>query len=244
MKNRNRFLLATLVAALSAGTAVHAAAPQVKTSAPGYFRMMLGDFEVTALSDGTVALPMDKLLTNTTPGKVDKALAKSYLKAPVETSVNAYLINTGSKLVLVDTGAAGLFGPTLGNLLANLKAAGYQPEQVDAVVITHMHADHVGGLMAGDKLVFPNATVHADKHDADFWLSQANLDKAPKEAKGFFQGAMASMNPYVAAGKFKPFDGDTELVPGIKAVAARGHTPGHSTYVVESQGQKLALWAT
>ena len=242
MKTRNRFLLATLVAALSAGTAVHAAAPQVKTSAPGYFRMMLGDFEVTALSDGTVALPMDKLLTNTTPGKVDKALAKSYLKAPVETSVNAYLINTGSKLVLVDTGAAGLFGPTLGNLLANLKAAGYQPEQVDAVVITHMHADHVGGLMAGDKLVFPNATVHADKHDADFWLSQANLDKAPKEAKGFFQGAMASMNPYVAAGKFKPFDGDTELVPGIKAVAARGHTPGHSTYVVESQGQKLALW--
>ncbi len=238
-----RTVLATAVATtLLWSSAAHAEAPMVKTAAPGFFRMMLGDFEVTALSDGTVALPVDKILTNTTPGKVDQALAKSFLKAPLETSVNGYLINTGSKLVLVDTGAAGLFGPTLGNLVANLKAAGYQPEQVDAVVITHMHADHVGGLMAGDKLTFPNATVHADKHDADFWLSQANMDKAPKEAKGFFQGAMASLNPYIAAGKFKPFDGNTELVPGIKAQAARGHTPGHSTYAVESKGQKLVLW--
>ena len=111
------WLRAAVAATLTATAMAHAAAPQVKTSAPGYFRMMLGDFEVTALSDGTVALPVDKLLTNTTPGKVDKALARSYLKAPLETSVNAYLINTGSKLVLVDTGAAGLFGPTLGNLL-------------------------------------------------------------------------------------------------------------------------------
>ena len=220
----------------------HAAAPQIKTQAPGYYRVMLGDFEVTALSDGTVALPVDKLLTHTTPGRIDQALKAAFVKAPLETSVNAYLINTGSKLVLVDTGAAGLFGPTLGKLAANLKAAGYQTEQVDAVVITHMHADHVGGLMTGDKLAFPNATVHADKHDADFWLSQANLDKAPADAKGFFQGAMASMNPYVQAGKFKPFDGDTELVPGLRAQAARGHTPGHTIYVVESAGQKLVLW--
>ena len=233
---------AAMACALLWAGAAHAEAPMVKTSAPGYFRMMLGDFEVTALSDGTVALPVNKLLTNTTPGKVDQVLAKSFLKAPLETSVNGYLINTGAKLVLVDTGAAGLFGPPLGNLVTNLKAAGYQPEQVDAVVITHMHADHVGGLMAGDKLAFPNATVHADQHDADFWLSQANMDKAPKEAKGFFQGAMASLNPYVAAGKFKPFNGDTELVPGIKAQASRGHTPGHSTYVVQSKGQKLVLW--
>ena len=239
---RSHWLRAAVVATVAAAASVHAAAPQVKAAAPGYFRMMLGDFEVTALSDGTVALPMDKLLTNTTPGKVDKALAKSFLKVPVETSVNGYLINTGSKLVLVDTGAAGLFGPTLGKLVENLKAAGYTPDQVDAVVITHMHPDHAGGLMNGDKLVFPNATVHADQHDADFWLSQANLDKAPKDAKGFFQGAMASLNPYIAAGKFKPFNGNTDLLPGIKALASPGHTPGHSTYVVESQGQKMALW--
>jgi len=219
-----------------------AAAPQAKFAAPGFFRMMLGNFEITALSDGTVDLPVDKLLTNTTPGKVDQALDKAFLKAPLETSVNGYLINTGTKLVLVDTGAASLFGPTLGKLVSNLKAAGYTPDQVDAVLITHMHPDHVGGLMSEGKLVFANATVHADRHDADFWLSQANMDKAPKESQGFFQGAMASMNPYVTAGKFKPFNGNTELVPGIKAQASAGHTPGHSTFVVESQGQKLVLW--
>ena len=232
-------LVATSVCLLGAA---QAAAPQVKTQAPGYYRVMLGDFEVTALSDGSVALPVDKLLTGTTPAKTQKALARSFLKAPLDTSVNGYLVNTGTKLVLIDTGAAGLFGPTLGNLLVNLKAAGYQPEQVDEIYITHMHADHVGGLMAGDKLAFPNAIVRADQHDADFWLSQANLDKAPADAKGFFQSAMASLNPYVSAGKFKAFDGDTELVPGIKAVAARGHTPGHSIYKVESNGQKLVLW--
>jgi glyoxylase-like metal-dependent hydrolase (beta-lactamase superfamily II) len=223
-------------------TAAQAQAPMVKTQAPGYYRMMLGAFEVTALSDGTVELPVDKLLTNTTPGKVDAALGRSFLKAPVETSVNGYLINTGTQLVLVDTGAAGLFGPTLGKLVANLKAAGYQPEQVDAVVITHMHPDHVGGLMTGGQMAFPNATVHADKHDADHWLSQANLDQAPADAKGFFQGAMASLNPYVKAGKLVTFDGNTDLVPGIKAQAAHGHTPGHSTFAVESQGQKIVLW--
>ena len=222
--------------------AAHAAAPQQKTQAPGYHRVMLGEFEVTALSDGTVALPVDKLLTNTTPGRIDKALKRAFLKTPLETSVNGYLVNTGSKLVLIDTGAAGLFGPTLGKLVANLQAAGYQPEQVDEIYITHMHPDHVGGLMAGDKPAFPNATVRADRHDAEFWLSKEAMDKAPADAKGFFQGAQASLNPYLAAGRFKPFDGDTELVPGIKAVAARGHTPGHSTYLVQSQGQTLALW--
>jgi len=220
----------------------HAAAPQVKTQAPGYYRVMVGDFEVTALSDGTVALPVDTLLTNTTKAKSDKALAHDFLKSPVDTSVNGYLINTGAKLLLVDTGAGALFGPTLGGLSESLKAAGYQPEQVDEIYITHMHADHVGGLMAGGKIVFPNAIVRADQRDADYWLSQANLDKAPTDAKGFFQGAMASMNPYVAAGKFKPFNGNTELAPGVKAIAAPGHTPGHSIYVVESAGQKLVLW--
>ncbi len=225
-----------------ASVPAYAEAPMAKAAAPGYYRVMLGNFEVTALSDGVVALPVDKLLTNTKPEKTLKALQKHHLSTPTATSVNGYLINTGSKLVLIDTGAATLFGPTLGRLAASLKAAGYSPEQVDEVYITHMHGDHVGGLMNGDQLAFPNAVVRADQHDADFWLSQANMDKAPADAKGGFQGAMASINPYVKAGKFKTFNGDTELVPGVKAVAARGHTPGHSTYLVESQGQKLMLW--
>ena len=235
-------LFAATLAGMLAVAAAHAAAPMAKTQAPGYYRMMLGDFEVTALSDGTLGLPVTKLLTNTTPEKVKKALARADLTDPLETSVNAYLINTGDKLVLVDTGAGVLFGPTLGTLLANLKASGYQPEQVDEIYITHMHGDHVGGLMSGDKLAFPNAVVRADKHDADYWLSKANMDAAPKDAKDFFLGAMNSINPYAAAGKFKPFDGNTDLVPGVRAIASRGHTPGHTMYVVESKGNKLVLW--
>ena len=219
----------------------HAGAPIQKGQAPGFYRMMLGDFEIVALSDGTVNLPVRQLLTNTTPKKVDELLMRSFLADPLETSVNGFLVNTGSKLILIDTGAGNLFGPTLGSFGNNLKAAGYSPEQVDEIYITHMHADHVGGLMAGDKLAFPNAIVRADKRDADFWLSQANLDAAPEDAKGFFKGAMASINPYVTAGKFKPFDGSGELVPGIRAVSAYGHTKGHTIYIVESKGQKLAV---
>ena len=94
--------------------------------------------------------------------------------------------HAAASLVLIDTGAARLFGPTLGNLLTNLKAAGYKPEQVDEVYITHMHPDHVGGLMDGDKLAFTNAAVRADKHDEDLWLSPTSLDKAPADANGFF----------------------------------------------------------
>lgn len=219
----------------------HAAAPAPKTQAPGWYRMLLGDFEVTALSDGTVPLEVKKLLTNTTPTRVDALLKRAFLADPVETSVNAYLVNTGTKLVLIDAGAGTLFGPTLGGLVANLKAAGYQPEQVDEVYITHMHPDHVGGLVAAGAPAFPQAIVRADRRDADFWLAQATLDAAPESDKGFVRGAMASLNPYVAAGRFEPFDGAGELVPGIRAVPTYGHTKGHTMYVVESKGQVLAV---
>ncbi len=231
-----------LAACLLLSGFAQASAPQLKTQAPGYYRVMVGDIEVTALSDGTFPLPADKLLTNTTPAKTEKALGAAFLKNPVETSVDGYLINTGSKLVLVDTGAGGYFGPTLGNLLVSLKASGYTPEQVDEVYITHMHADHIGGLVSGGKVVFPNAVVRADQHEADYWVSQAHMDTAPAEKKDFFKAALESIQPYMAAGRFKAFDGDTELVPGVRALASRGHTPGHTTYVVESKGQKLALW--
>jgi len=237
---RKSTLLAAALALAALAPAVQAAAPMAKTQAPGFYRVMLGDFEITALSDGTVDLPMDQLLKQ--KAELTRAtLERNFQKVPTETSDNAYLINTGSKLVLVDSGAGSLFGPTLGRLAANLKASGYQPEQVDEIYITHMHPDHVGGLASEGKRVFPNATVRAGKADAEFWLSQANLDKAPADKKGYFQGAMASLNPYVQANKFKAIDGDGELVPGVSALSAPGHTPGHTIYQVQSRGQKLLL---
>jgi glyoxylase-like metal-dependent hydrolase (beta-lactamase superfamily II) len=238
-----RNALIALAALVASSGATQASAPLAQGQAPGWFRMKVGDFEVTALSDGTVELPMDQLLTNTTPEKVQKALAAAFLKSPVEGSVNAYLINTGPKLLLIDTGASGLLAPTLGKLVANLKASGYKPEQVDEIYITHMHVDHVGGLTASDKAVFPNAVVRAAKAEGDFWLTQANLDKAPEAMKPFFKNAMASLKPYVAGGKYKPFEGaDVQLVPGVHALATAGHTPGHTIYSIESKGEKMVFW--
>ena len=242
------FQLSALSAALALGgttlllapAAASAAAPQQRTQAPGFYRTMLGDFEITALSDGTIDLDVAKLLAEPAD-KTDAALARAFVKGPVETSVNAFVINTGTRLVLIDAGAGTLFGPTVGKLLANLRAAGYQPEQVDDIFVTHMHPDHVGGLVADGLRVFPNATLHADKRDSDFWLSQANLAAAPEGMKGFFQGAMASVDPYVAAGRYRPFEADGEPVPGVRTLASHGHTAGHTSYVVESKGQRLLV---
>ncbi len=229
-------VIATLLATASA----QAGAPMARFQAPGFYRTTLGDFEITVLNDGTLDLPVDKLLKQPAD-KTNAALARSFQKTPVQTSVNGFLINTGSKLVLIDTGAASLFGPTLGQLVGNLKAAGYKPEQVDEIYITHMHGDHVGGLAASDQRVFPNAIVRAGKLDADYYLNPSNRDKAPPDAKDSFQGPQVSIGPYVKAGKFQPIIANTELVPGIKSYFNGGHTPGHITYVVESKGQKLVL---
>jgi glyoxylase-like metal-dependent hydrolase (beta-lactamase superfamily II) len=242
LKDRLCRVVMTLAVTLLFSASAAAGAPQQKTQAPGYYRWMLGEFEVTVLSDGTFQMDAGKVLTNVTPKELDAVLARSFLKEPVETSVNGFLINTGAKLVLVDTGTGTLFEPTLGKLASNLKASGYRPEQVDEIYITHMHDDHVGGLSADGKRVFPNAIVRAAQQEGDFWLSKAHMDAAPQDSKDAFQSAMNMLNPYVSAGKFKPFDGDTELVPGIRAVATPGHTAGHTVYVVESKGQTLILW--
>lgn len=234
-----RYLLGAALAVMSLQTL--AAAPQVKTPAPGFYRIMLGSYEVTALSDGVLRLPVDKLLLNSSPKQIETALAEHHQDLPVVTSVNAYLINTGSKLILIDTGAGSLLGEGLGKLVANLEAAGYQPQQVDEIYLTHMHPDHLGGLTQNGKAAFPNAVVRAGQQDADFWLSESRLKQASPKEKASFENVIAALKPYQAAGHFKTFSNDGELSPGISAFAAHGHTPGHSIYLVESQGRKLLL---
>jgi glyoxylase-like metal-dependent hydrolase (beta-lactamase superfamily II) len=219
----------------------HAAPPMAGGQAPGWFRMKLGSFEVTALNDGIFKLPVDQLLQTPDAGLVIRRLQEAYLGIPVDTSVNTYLIHTGEKLVMIDTGHAGQGGAPTGLMLAHLKASGYSPEQVDEIYITHFHGDHINGLTDKDgKAVFPNATVRADQRESGFWLGDAS--KAPEGARGGMANAQRVLKPYLEAGRYKPFDGATELVKGVRAVPTYGHTPGHSIYVVQSGADKLVLW--
>ena len=235
---------ATLIAVVAFSTLsvapVQAAAPMVKTQAPGFYRMSLGDFEVTALYDGSFDLPVDQLLKQPA-ARTGAALARHFQSLPVETSVNAFLVNTGSRLILIDTGTGGYSGPTSGTLLANLKAAGYRPDQVDDIFITHMHGDHVGGLSHEGVAVFPKAVVHAGKGDVDHYLSQAEMAKAPADSKDGFTTAMDAFRPYQAAGRLQPIAADAEIVPGVRSWATPGHTPGHTSYVVESKGARMIV---
>ncbi|MBT9499396.1 MULTISPECIES: MBL fold metallo-hydrolase [Zoogloea] len=219
-----------------------AEAPPVKTQVPGYYRMALGELEVTALYDGYIDLDT-KILSNASPAEVQRLLTRMFLAGQkVQTAVNAFLINTGGKLILVDTGAAKAFGPTLGFIGDNLKAAGYSPEQVDVVLLTHLHADHAAGLLnAEGKPLFPNAEVRVTQADSDFWLSEEIAAKAPEGFRPFFQMARTAATPYQAAGKWKTFSGTAELAPGIRAVDAHGHTPGHTAYLIESKGERLLI---
>lgn len=229
-----------MLAAMLAPAAL-ADAPMAKAQAPGFYRLMVGEFEVTALSDGTNMLSAMKLLQGK-PAEIAAALQGSFLQDPVETAHNGFLINTGRKLVLVDPGAGTMLGPSTGDLIGNLRAAGYTPEQVDEIYITHMHTDHIGGLVSDGKRAFPNATLRVNRRDTEYWLSTQAVLAAPEQSKRFFQAATVAVKPYIDAGKLQVFDGDVELLPGIRAQGAPGHTPGHTMFLVESKGEKLLLW--
>jgi glyoxylase-like metal-dependent hydrolase (beta-lactamase superfamily II) len=228
---------------MSLASLAQAEAPRVQTQVPGYYRMMLGQFEITALYDGAIELDT-KLLHNTTPTELNKLLARMFVGNPkMQTAVNAYLVNTGKNLVLVDAGAAKLFGPSLGFILQNMKAAGYEPAQVDTVIITHLHPDHIGGIADADgKPLFPRAKILVAKEDNDFWLSQKTADGSPEAMQPFFRMARDSAAPYLKGGQWQTFTEGNVLVPGITAVKANGHTPGHTAFSVDSDGQKLLIW--
>ena len=217
--------------------------PQQKTQVPGYYRMALGDFEVTALYDGYIDLDR-KLLSGASAQDIQRLLARMFImNSQVQTTVNAYLMHTGSRLVLVDTGAAKAFGPTMGVLLNHIRAAGYDPAQIDAVLLTHLHPDHASGLLTPEgKVAFPNAEVRVAKAESDYWLDEAMAAKAPKDAQPFFKMAREAVAPYIVAGRFKPFGPDETPLPGVSAVPTPGHTPGHTGYLFSSKNQSLLVW--
>jgi glyoxylase-like metal-dependent hydrolase (beta-lactamase superfamily II) len=231
-----------LLLAFSATAAFAKTPPQQKTQ-PGYYRMMVGDIEVTPLFDAYFDFPKEVLVGDAK--EIDKLLDKAFVPHTGPTlrfTDSAFLIHNGTKLVLVDTGAGKLFGPTGGKLIASLKEAGYSPDQIDVVVITHMHGDHVGGLEdEKGRRAFKNADLRIANEELAYWDGKEPLESFPEGMRNFVKMARESVAPYKADGKLKPIMGEEEIVPGVFAKSTNGHTPGHTSFVVKSKGEELVV---
>jgi glyoxylase-like metal-dependent hydrolase (beta-lactamase superfamily II) len=243
-RSNSKFLLAALLAlAGSVAQSAPTAAPQHHDQAPGFYRMKVGDLEVTSLLDGGAAFDLHWLTAKkVTMDRVEKALNED--PHLLDTGDTGFLVNTGRQLILVDAGAGTWFGGgALGRLVGSLRSAGYSPEQVDRVLLTHLHSDHVGGLTSQDgKRVFPNADVFVSKAESDFWLSPEIAANAAKDVQPFFQSAQAIAAPYIKAGKWHTFNDSDVWVDGIKLVSLHGHTPGHTGYEFSSNGKTILFW--
>ncbi|WP_454060412.1 MBL fold metallo-hydrolase [Elizabethkingia ursingii] len=214
---------------------------------PAPYKVKVGDTEVTALLDGILPVDAEKLFFTNEPGKPTQLLQNVFIKNPVEVSMNAYLVKTNGKLILIDTGAGELFGNAGGKLVQSLKQAAVAPEEITDILLTHIHADHSGGLVMSGKVIFPNAVIHVNKAETNFWLNEKNAKKADEKAMGAspktFSNAMDMLIPYLKAGKVKTFEREKEeIVPHIYTMPTGGHTPGHTVYVLESKGEKMYFW--
>ncbi len=242
-RNLTRFavaLVAVLASFVAVPNATLAAPPQHRDQVPGFYRLKVGDLEVTALFDG--AAVFDAHWLNGTKATMD-GVVNALQEDPrlLDVSDEGFLVNTGKQRILVDAGAGSWWGGgVLGRLEGSLRSAGFTPEEIDIVLITHLHSDHVGGLTTqGGKRVFPNADVYVAKAESDFWLSTEIAAKAPKDVQPFFQSARAIAAPYIKAGKWHTFNGSESIVDGMQLVPLPGHTPGHTGYEFSSKGQKI-----
>ncbi|MET0550669.1 MAG: MBL fold metallo-hydrolase [Xanthomonas sp.] len=240
-------LALTASAVLTLPPPAHAAAPAAAAEqVPGVYRQAIGRLRVTALFDGTVALPRTQL-ANIPPEAIARLLDHRYVPENdkgLQTAVNAYLIQDGTHLTLVDTGTATCFGPGLGQVLANLRAAGYAPAQVDDVLLTHAHPDHLCGLLdAQGQPAYPNATVWLSAADAAYWLDPASEADAPQMLRFAFPLARAAVAPYQATQRLRRFRPGDALPGGAVALDTHGHTPGHVSYRFDGgAGQQLLVW--
>lgn len=208
--------------------------------APGFYRGKLGTLEITAISDGTAPRHLDQIVNK--PEIVVAEYSAIHEPQPVSLSINAYLVNTGSHLILIDTGAGELFGPGSGLLISNMKAAGYQPAQVDTILLTHIHADHSGGLSVGGAMQFANATVYVDQRDLEYFVQRKDRPEDSETLRRQTAQSRATLGPYLRANRIVPINPGSEIVPGIISRGQAGHTPGHTAYLVQSEGHRMLVW--
>lgn len=217
-----------------------ATASPAATPLPAAHRFTLGDLEITALSDGFLPLGLE-LFPAADPAAAEALLAKAFLPKAVPTSVNAYLVTRGDQRILIDTGTASAMGPTLGHVPEALAAAGVKPDMINTVIITHLHPDHANGLIGADgKAAFPAAEVVVSTPELAFWKDDGIMSNAPGEMKSFFDMARNAIAPY--EGNIRQIEGEAEIVPGITALPAPGHTPGHLALRLGSGDANLLIF--
>ncbi|MBY3530986.1 MBL fold metallo-hydrolase [Rhizobium laguerreae] len=248
MHTRRSLMISYAKTALAAGTlsalpaAVFAKAPMAGKQAAGFYRVKLGSYEITALSDGTAKLPMSKIYKNIGEEEAETYLVDRYQAGSAEISVNAFLVNTGERLVLIDAGTGNLMGPSLGKLVSNIEASGYKASEIDDVILTHIHADHSGGLIANGSRVYENAVLYVNRREELFWLKADAKSKADTVLGPQIAQAEQCVGPYADAGRLQTFDDNAAPIPGFGSVLLSGHTPGHSGIIVESEGEKIVFW--
>src|SRR6202795_3464407 len=243
--NVSRRSLLALGAGLGASTflggSALAKAPKLGTQTPYWHRFVLGDAEVTVVSDGPLPLgPPKGTFIGVPDEEVRKMLTDNFLSPDnVVVEQNSPIVNMGDKLVLFDTGmgTSKMFGPTTGRQQKSMAEAGIKPEDIDAVVFSHAHIDHIGGVVdASDKPLFPNAQYYIAQSDFDYWTDEKKMDGALKD---FVIHARKNLLP--VRDRLVFFRDGQEFLPGIQAMAAPGHTVGHTMFMVTSDGKSFAF---
>ena len=226
--------LSTLPLMTNAKSVTQPAIAQQKQVA-GFYQHQMGNVQITALLDGTNFMSPD-MFKDISKQQVQQILKKYHAAQSkgIQTSINAFLVNTGSSLVLVDSGAASCFGAHLGSILKNLTAAGYQAEQVDTILLTHLHPDHVCGISNNGVANFPNATVYVSQDEANYWLNPKPSQVKPADYTQTVAMIKKAIAPYQASNQFKTFKlGDR--IQGFEVINTSGHTPGHYSYRLNTQ---------
>lgn len=204
---------------------------------PGFFRMRLDRYLVTVLYDGSFEIN-SKLMKGRPQAAILSLLKQAKQPRNVRTPVNAFLLDDGERIILVDTGASQALGESLGKLASSMQLSGYKPEDVQFVLLTHLHPDHDGGLIADGKMAFPNAQVYLPQPEAAYWLNtERNKDNLP-----VFQGLQSSLAPYKDAGRLHIFESGAAPITGIQSVAMSGHTPGHTAYRIRAGKESMLIW--
>jgi beta-lactamase domain protein len=224
--------------------------PQKLEQVPGYYRMMVGDYEVTALYDGYLSIgngayePYTKLKPEQLKKLVDDEFRPLLSDGTINTAVTGYLINTGKNLVLIDAGSGDTYGTKIdkvGRLAESLKKAGYFPEQVDIILPTHLHFDHFSGVTRDGKMEFPNATIYVANEEKAFWLDTPVKDM-PKNTQKYAQWVIDAITPYLNAGRVRYYNLNEEVIPNFKSIPTIGHTPGYGGFEITSKGETIFVW--